>query len=359
MLDWRSLLDRPARVVFLGETNHFVHEKVDFRLEWLKELSARRPLVIGEELGWCDARRVADYILRRDDTALDRIATFGYEGYRRPDRDDTPKGIFGKSPYPYGLMRAEHQRFYEGLRELPGIVGYFGFDIDAPGGAYEDLPAIEGLARVPGETLINEADRLEALLPQFDDALAQEDLRSLIESLRYTDLVQYAETYEATRPAMAYREETMKRRVEWQLANLPEGALLVLMAHAFHLARRDAHIGKLGVGPGGDRVPSLGEHMARKEDDEVISIWMLYGEGEDAQPLADLPRRADYPTNTINRQLLARFSEPTVLTLDDRIRRQLADVPVGHMYNQVIPVDLGAEADAVMFFPHVAPLRNE
>jgi len=41
-----------ARVVFLGETNHFIHEKTDFRLWWLRNLAQHHRLVVGEELGF-------------------------------------------------------------------------------------------------------------------------------------------------------------------------------------------------------------------------------------------------------------------------------------------------------------------
>jgi len=40
-----------TRLVFLGETNHFIHEKTDFRLWWLHRLALRHRLVVGEELG--------------------------------------------------------------------------------------------------------------------------------------------------------------------------------------------------------------------------------------------------------------------------------------------------------------------
>lgn len=347
-----------TRVVYLGESNHFVHEKVEFRLKFLDALAARGKLVIGEELGWCDGRCVAQHILAEDDAALFRAVTFGYQGHARKDRDDLPGGVFGRAPYPHESMCAEHRRFYDALRGLPNLTGYFGFDIDVPGGAYEDLPAMAGLARVDGETRLEEAGRLESLLPRLEDQSARQDLLSLIESLRYTDLVKDCETYEATRPAMAYREQTMKRRIDWQLQHLPNDTTLVLMAHAFHLAKRDANIEGQGVGPGGASVSSIGEHVARELRERPVSCWMLYGAGEDSQPLADLPRKANFPSDSLNRQLAAGLSAPAVLQVIPAVRRALSAVRVGHLYNLAPRVDLGAEADFLMFFPRVMPLRS-
>src|SRR5262245_36810008 len=68
-----------ARVVMLGETNHFVHEKIEFRLWWLKRLSARRRIVVGEELSWFDGQHVAKYLDDGDERHFDRMWTFGYK----------------------------------------------------------------------------------------------------------------------------------------------------------------------------------------------------------------------------------------------------------------------------------------
>jgi len=372
--DWLREMLAGVRVVFLGETNHFVHEKVEFRLCWIRALAAQRKLLLAEEIGWSDGRRIADYILGANDAALARAATFGYRGHLRADRDDSPKGVFADSGYPYGSMLAEHGRFYRALRETGRIRDYIGFDIDSPGGGYEDIASSRDamadrvpdsfwrrLERVTDESLLDEAARLEALLPLLaEPALAQQrqDLLSLVESLRYTGMIRFAEDYEAVRPAMVYREETMKRRIRQCLARLPGDTTLVLMSHAFHLAKDDSDIERKGVGPGGDRVSSLGHYIVNELGESVRSVWMLYGGGEDAQPLPDLPQRANYPRDSINRQLAARFASPVVLPITPGVRGGLSSVRVGHMYDTVVDVNLGLEADAVMFFPEVTPLRQ-
>ena len=364
----QRLLD--ADVIFLGETNHFVHEKVPFRVGWLKWLSRYRPLVVAEELGWADGRRVAGYLFDDDDGALRRAGTFGGKDYERLDRDDLPKGIFGQAPYPHALMRAEHTRLYLAMRGLPAVSEFYGFDIDNPGGAgYVDilryrnhLPAefVSRLEKIEGESIDDEVARLEPLLSMLSHAPpildeAQLDLLSMIESLRYTKMVQHAMDYQAVGPAMAYREETMKRRIDAVLDRMPVGAALVMMGHAYHLAKNDTNIPRDGVGTGDDEYSSLGHYLSNERNLRVASIWMVYGRGEDSQPLPDLTRQARYAPSTLNTRLLRQLPEPTVLTVQHAAKTD-GWTSVGHLYGTVAEVNLVAEADAITFFPEVTPL---
>ena len=281
----------------LGEPNHFIHEKVDFRLWWLGRLARRYPLVLLEELGWADGRRIARFLADGDDTHIRHAATFGYEGWKR---DDSPTGVFapGNSTYPNAQMCAEHTRFYRSLRDL-GIRDYFGFDIDPGGGiAYENLEGagFGHVTRVPSEALDDEAVRIRRLGTQRALAPVSADLSALADSLRYTSLVRAAADYEATRPAMAFREDAMKRRESALIDEAPAGARVVLMAHAFHLVKDDAAISFPGVvGPGGDRVSSLGHYLATERRMPTTAVWMLYSAERDCQPLNDLPREANCP----------------------------------------------------------------
>jgi erythromycin esterase-like protein len=368
-----------AAVVFLGETNHFVHEKAEFRTWWLRRLAMRHRLVVGEELGWSDGRDVARYLADGDEAHLERLATFGDTRHVRTDRDDRPTGVLRASfdAYPTALFRAEQIRFYRSLRRLRPA-RYFGIDIDAAGAGYEDIDIYRhragaaslidqsfwsALVRVPGESIGDEAKRLEHALdllpdtgsPVIDDL--RQDLRALIETLHYTVLAHHATDYEALRPAMAYRETAMKRRLEWILGTLADDEALVLMGHAFHLAKDDDALGHVGVGPGGDQVHSLGHHLVQTLGLTVRSVWFLYGGGEDSQPFPDLPNTANYPRKSLNAQL-AKHDQPLVIPLEPAAGVALErDVGVGHMYNLVVPVHLPSQADAIFFIPRVTPLR--
>src|SRR6516165_3779516 len=60
-----------AEVVFLGETDHFTHEKSDFRLLVCRHLLERGWRAFAEELAWSDGRRLAGYLASGDERALD------------------------------------------------------------------------------------------------------------------------------------------------------------------------------------------------------------------------------------------------------------------------------------------------
>src|SRR5262249_40124613 len=95
-----------ADFVVLGELNHFVHEKSDFRLFFARYLISRGIRVFVEELGWSDGVRVQRYLETGDCRHLSRLPSFGYEGHKRPDRDDRPTGILRASfdAYPTALF---------------------------------------------------------------------------------------------------------------------------------------------------------------------------------------------------------------------------------------------------------------
>jgi erythromycin esterase-like protein len=363
-----------ARVIFLGETDHFINEKVDFRLHWLKRAMQHRRVVIAEELGWSDGQRVNLYLQTGDDQVLDTLATFGSKSHQRDDRDDQPTGIFRASlaHYPHELMKRVHSRFYRALydhlhnnlHDSQNLVEYIGFDIDAPGGAYEDITRkhpglpdsfLDGLTRIPGETLSAEADRLSQLLTHALPDDVKQDLLSLIESLRYTELVNPAMDYPSTAPAMAYREESMKRRLTDLLDRLPEDICIVVMGHAFHLAKDDRLIDGPGIGPGGNQVCSLGHYLTQTQGLPVFSAWMLMGGGTDSQPLPDLPQTLVYPENSLNVSLRNALGEPANISLGSDCP-MTGDQTIGHLYSLTANVHIMAQADAVTFFPTVTPL---
>ena len=354
---WVAIQDRLARasVVVLGELNHFVHEKAEFRLWWLRRLvdltrRTGRRVVLVEELSWFDGQRVAGYLDDGVGASFDHLWTFGYAGDARADRDDSPRGILAASAalYPTALFKAEQIRFYRAARAL-GVRRFAGIDIGGQDAGYGMIGDRAAVARVPGESIDEEAARLERVVT--DDPILATILAAMIDSLRYTALVNAAETYAELRPGMAFREEAMKRRLGEVLETLEPHDQLVLMAHAFHLAKDDGGIEAIGIGPGGDRVPSLGHHLVRTLGYEPFSVWWLYGEGEDSQPFPDLPKVAQFPRDSLNARLAARGG-PLIAAVDGSLT-----VRVGHLYNQAPRVNVAQQADALFFLPNVTPLR--
>jgi erythromycin esterase-like protein len=356
-------------VVALGELNHFVHEKTDFRLLLTRFLLAQGWRDIFEEIGWSDGHRIDRYLQNGDETAL-RLPSFDDLSHLRSDRNDRPGGILKVDDYPVAEFVAEQKRFYRGLRATGLPVRHAGIDIDAiPGGAYDDIaaslpaqdprtaPFLQALQRVPGESPRDESARLRAIAIPADwppHIAAAHD--ALAGSLDYIAMTYTAQTYEAVRPGMAFREGEMKRRYTTAERLLGSQRQIVL-GHALHLAKNDDLIASAGVGPGGNKVPSLGHWLAQERRRKVFAIWMLYGAGEDCQPLASLPRKAKFPRSTLNAQLARLTDTPLLFFPADALELFARPVGIGHMYNAVFETPLAAQADAVLFLPRVTPLR--
>ena len=375
-----------ADFVFLGETDHFVHEKADFRLLFCRYLMSRGWHSFAEELGWSDGVRVNRYLSTGDETSLARLSLFGYRTDLRPDRDDRPTGLLGPSfdKYPTELMKAEQEWFYRGLRRAADgrPLSYHGFDIDAlPGGAYADiienlassanLPKVRAflssLAQVPGETAAQEAARLTTLLPSATaldeevNSIAAEveiSLKAMVESLTYVERTYPAQTYDALRPGMAFREGCMKRRFA-DIRRVANDAPTVVMGHALHLAKDDHLMGQaVGIGHGGGLECSVGHHLVQSLGYKAVSIWMIHGTGEDSQPFPDLPRQLSYPPTTLNARL-SELRDPVLFRINDAAR-DLWDksVGIGHMYNTIQQTVLAGQVDAILYLPKVTPLRT-
>jgi erythromycin esterase-like protein len=369
------------RIVFLGESNHFVHEKYAYRLLFLRWLHSRGWRVLGEELGWSDGWRVDRYLATGDEAELERVTAYGYRGCRRSDRDDEPTGVLAGilAHQPEAALRAEQVRFARALRRVGGM-RFFGFDVDyEPGAGYEVLEALLGdrfrelgLARVPGESLGEEIARIDRALaasgePQASDA--GRSLRTLRESLDYVRMAHPAASYPALRPAMAHRERVMHEHVDHVLARLGGEEKLVLMGHNAHLAKADRRIRppwglralRRGVGPGGGQVPCLGTHVCARRPGEVFAVWMLEDRGHDSSPLPGSDRTVHPAPGTLNAALArvgpAAFVLPTV---SDQPRSGLlrCEVEVASMYgtrSRLRPVE---QADALCFVREVSPLRE-
>lgn len=369
--------DRHAKadLVCLGEMNHFIHEKSDFRLYLTRWLTSRGWTTCAEELGWSDGVRVSRYLASGDEDEFTRLPSFNYTGHMRKDRDDRPGGILKVPDYPADAFVAEQKRFYRGLRAAGGK-RLFGIDIDGvPGGSYEDIrvwlapfsakPAVQAflhaLEQIPGESAYDEACRLRevhasSIANDVGEDLArtiQFSLDALADSFAYITLAYSAPNYEALRPAMAFRENCMKRRFA-AAETLNGSTRMVLMGHALHLAKKGDPVGGSGIGPGGGQVSSLGHHLAQERGLNILSVWMLYGAGEDAQPFPDLPRIANYPHDTLN-AALARRNAPLFLPLTDPIFDQ--PMKIGHMYNATVTVVPREQTDAIFFLPRVSPIR--
>jgi erythromycin esterase-like protein len=402
LLSWLDPLVTRARLVYVGESNHFVHEKVGYRIFLSRYLHSRGCRVFVDELAWSDGRRIDRYLATGDRTWLDLVATWGYEGDGRADRDDRSTGYLASATgeYPSTAFRAEHERWLSALRNCTTSddpVRFWGMDIDyTPGAGYLHLraaldlfrdvdpsvsAALEGLAaRVPGESVADELARLEALGaactrlvedrgprrsgsgPLDDDAWElQQAVRSLRRGHEYLTLTQAATDLPSVAPAMALRERVMAEQVRAVLSRSPE-APVALFAHNLHLARDDTTIDRDGgVGPGGDRAPAVGTQLALEHPGAVASVWMVDVRGRDAQPFREATNLIRSPAGTLNADLGAAGDTYLIPTrhpggapspFDHRRRLWL-------LYGTSAELRITDQADALYVVRDVTPIRSD
>lgn len=285
-----------ARVVYLGEPDHFIAEKYAFRLAFLEALHALGWRHLGMEMGHSDGQRYDRYLETGDEASLLDVGLYGSVG-------DVDAAIESG-----GFLGAE-MSYARRLRAI-GAEGagyrYFGFDLDMrPGNGLGDaLAHIEGLA--PAEELaraISDAaagakpgEALEALAREVDDPDGRwSGILGERRSALALDLFVYAEslTFRASGPpsdsdidtALApfrRRERAMFRIFDETLAGLGPDAKVALTGHNMHLSVD--YDGARWVESGGDFPvplwPTIGAHVAERLPGQVVSIWLIYDHGE-------------------------------------------------------------------------------
>lgn len=385
------------RIVYLGEEDHWVHEKGGYRALLLRYLISRGFTVIGEELGWSDGLRTERYLQTGDPSFLDRIATYGYKGDRRDDREELPRGILKEhtGDYPTALFKAEQLRLLAILRGLnealppERCLSFFGYDVNAVvGGGYADIEELlrpfsrEGvvsrlqgvLEPVSGESYFRENLRLEKALSLLGDAgdefnaligpdafrSLKRNLETVQKSLQYHRIANSAASYRELNTAMALRETLMLRQVEYMRRGPGKGKKIVLMGHNRHLSKNIYRIKSAGAGPpGGGLVPSLGTSLYRRDPSAVFSIWMLFESGESSSPGQKQNRTYTPHPDRLN-ALLSRVGSTFLLptdNLDPRAGMLKKPAAITGLYNLPFRAAVAEQADALFFTRTVSKLR--
>jgi len=388
------------RVAYLGEADHWIHEKYAYRSLFADALFSRGWTHFGEEFAWFDGLLVDRYLETGDESLLDRITMFGYRGADRPERDDTPTGLLrsGWDTYPTAEFKAEQIRFARTLRGISEArpagmerLRFFGFDVDYnPNAGYEPIAAMlasappslaledvrAAIRRVDSESMADEATRLSRALETIDaahDALAAtlgersfDDLRYAVltmrDSFEYASIGYPATEWRVVADAMAKRELVMHRHLDRVLGSLPPDGKIALMAHNMHLAKNDRIVKSPpeAVGPGGGAVAATGTWLNDRLPGQVLSVWLLFDHGTDNQPSPNLPTQLASPAGSLN-ALLAQVAPAFVLPThsnDDRARPLASVQVVSMLYNYVWRTALREQADLVFFMGEVSPLRG-
>jgi hypothetical protein len=284
-----------ATVAYLVEMDHFIAEKYDFRLLCIRYLASRGWTWFGEEIPADRGQRYEQYLRTGDDTLLDTV-------------DEPPwftTGILANDRQPDDALDAAQRRFLQAVRRVAPEVRWFGFDADS-------------------------------------------------RNTDYLALANAATTYEELGPAMARREEVMHEHVA-SIVDAHPGEKVALLAGSLHLMKDDDLVRSpsVGAGPGGGAVRSIGHHVAHElAKGEVLSIWLLHGEGTSANPWLPPPGRLAPQAGTFDAELLARVGEPCLVRVDrDHHRRS-----VTQMHNTVLHCRFTEQVDAIVFAPAVTPL---
>lgn len=212
------------RIVYLGESDHWVNQKYDYRLILIRYLFNKGWRRIGMEMDFCDGKHIDRYLETGDSSHLERIALYGYKGGWRGDRDDIPEGFPSfRNPEFRKAFRYQEYRFLGELRLLNESIerrstrlSWFGFDVGIlPCVGYEDAREIlaehkleptireiqQRMQRVEGESRTEEIQRFENLLEFIEKkshsirkTLGEDRAKSLVRTLQHqVDYLHFAD----------------------------------------------------------------------------------------------------------------------------------------------------------------------
>ena len=400
-VDKLSVLDdalEGKRIVYLGEEDHWVHEKTDYRMLMLRYLISRGFNTIGEELGFSDGYRIDRYLRTGDESTLCRIATYGYKGDARQDRDDTPKGVLTDQAngYPVEAFRAEQLRLVRFLRQTNEALAedqklrYFGFDVNAVaeggctdarellrlgGNSSDILQLAEDLCPNSGESVEEQNARLIKCLADIREKeaalllslgaqtldMVKRSIQNVIDSLRFRQMTDGAQSYSDASGAMADRERILQNHVESVLVGMKPTDKLVLMAHNRHLSKNFSAIKNPGAAPpGGKSGVSIGTYLHQKYPDQVYGIWMLFAGGASSQPYPDLQRIYSPSPGSLN-ALLEKVGDTYLLPVaspDKRAKPLHKKAVIMGLYNIPFTTPIAEQTDAIFFTRCVRALQG-
>ncbi len=316
------------RIVFLGETDHFVAERMEFRLLLIRELAKRGYRRIGMEMGYSDGKRMDRYLETGDERWLEQVALYGYKKDLRTDRRDEVAGWTDDShPEFTKTILDEAEWFLRQLRkmneQLPAgepRLKWFGYDLSfRPGGGYADASQLLAphdkaplvheiktqMARVPGESRVEEAERLETLVATIDEKQDEliamfgkpsalelrRSLQRMADAFRFIDQLQGVRDFdpEVIADALSKREKRMAHNFDEHLAEWPPDEKIILLGHALHLSKESESLITRDFGA---MWKSVGTYLAQKLPGEVYGVWLLHNRGKHGHSRA----RAASPT---------------------------------------------------------------
>jgi len=402
----RSALGRMLegkRFVFLGEPDHFLIEKYPYRLTFIRHLFERGWQHVGMEMGRSMGWRLDRYFETGDAAFLP--PTQMEDGYDY-------KKAFGCM---YDFIERTEPVFFADLRKVSESrpegrprLRFFGFDTDVghPLAAVEPIRALlkehgpdepirgllEALSELDSLETSPRLARVEAIQKDlterrdvFVGSIGEDRCRQLeswIRTLRFgvaaVDRPRAAQDLPGHRLWRAERERTMMEHMDQLVAALGPDEKVILLGHNGHLSKDASNLffrpqpgvfwgcrswfRSLGYGvyEKATRCPldmyggSIGGHVHKRFPGQVLSIWMLYGQGQlmGRNGAIDVRLQGD----TIE-SLLAHVGDRFLLPLDhvdpsarDVLRRANLRWAGGHYAS----ADLTVQADALYFVRNIS-----
>jgi erythromycin esterase-like protein/dienelactone hydrolase len=383
------------RFVYLGEPEHCIVEKYLFRLTLIRYLFAHgwchAVMEAGRSIGW----RVDRYLETGDVSCLDA-------GLEPPDSRDV--AIHGKT---VEFIDKHESPFYEQLRRISAHrapdtprLHYSGYDLDLgmPLGAVEPirhllegytdrrvqelLDSINTLAGLSVEEQLTLIEALQNRVTTCEDVLPGDvlgELRSWLSFLH--DSVAAEKRPRMTQDRRGHhlwrgrREHTMMQYLDAIVDALGDDGKLILMGHSGHLSKDASGLrfrpqltrfwgwrswlralayeafSRLTRCPLdiGTQDGSVGSHLHERFPGQVLSIWMLYGQGTLMMPGG--PRTMRLHNDTIE-SLLARVGDRFLLPLNDvdpQAKAILSNANLRTSWGYYASADLTTQADAIYF----------
>jgi hypothetical protein len=382
------------RFVFLGEPDHFIVEKYPFRLLLIQHLFGRGWRHIGMECGRSEGWCVDRYLETGDASQL-------HVGPPTP----ATVAIGGKV---LEFLDAQDDSFHRRLRGLsesrvPGTarLHYWGYDLDlgvplaslrpiqslleghTDRQVHEWLSALDGLRGLSTDAQLAQIEVIQSDLNAGADIRAEGTFRELQSWLAFLHDSAAAEKrprenqdprgHERWR---AGRERFMMQSLDAIVEGLGGDEKLILLGHNGHLSKDAGSLrfypqlnafwglrswlGAWGyrvflqsIGFSGKMGDSVGAHLQRRFPGQVLSVWMLYGQGSLLTPKG--PQTVRLRSDTVE-SLLAQVGERFLLPLNDvdpQARAILSHANVRSAGGWYLSTDLTAQADALCFVKEV------
>lgn len=281
----RALMDTIAakRVVFLGEPDHYIQEKYEMRLAFIRRLFARGWRRLGMEMGRSDGAHIDAYLENGDERELEKIGIYQATGVKTA-RAGTLKGLPHEAKVAFVAAEKSFARELRKMSETrpkdTARLHWFGFDVDT-----DPLNASEQMAaRLPLGDLRSTLERAaEADPARLADGLAKaangrEDVLALADSWRFAAVAFHNPSNAALVAAYTEREKTMYRAVD---AALAEPGPLVLMGHNMHLTKASASVRFSSIAQRmGSSWRTVGTYVAETLPHDTFGIFLLTDHGQ-------------------------------------------------------------------------------